>query len=308
MTYPEKSICQYCNKSFKPSLNSSGKFCSTDCYHKSTRTEFIVFTCQYCEKVFTKTDKHIYKFCSVHCARKGRKIRKDANLPKKLICKYCDKPFERIVRPSKKTIATFEFCSPICRNKSREKKNIPCPICGEMFKPVNRKYCTQECGWEAQIGKPSSKRTLKHIRDFIRKTYPIQGPEPAMKKFNLTHSSVKNIAYKEKAVLTNEAKYERQYKKSKERMTGPTNPMWKGGIAYLKFGENWEKQRIKVLNRDNYICQVCFEFGNVVHHIIPRRKFKIVEHSNKLSNLITLCDKHHVPVEVGKTPCPLPSG
>ncbi len=71
--------------------------------------------------------------------------------------------------------------------------------------------------------------------------------------------------------------------------------------------ENQENRK-KALKRDKNKCQVCFKKGKVVHHIKPRRLFNedTINDANKLFNLITLCDKHHVPVEIGKIPCPKP--
>ena len=64
----------------------------------------------------------------------------------------------------------------------------------------------------------------------------------------------------------------------------------------LSYGVDWERQRQRALERDEYICQ--FDGCNVtdklhVHHIKP---FRISE-DNSLENLITLCPKHHKIVE-----------
>ena len=49
--------------------------------------------------------------------------------------------------------------------------------------------------------------------------------------------------------------------------------------------------RFRVLDRDNYQCQVCDKTPSAqVHHIIPRSKGG----RDELSNLITLCDKCHM--------------
>ena len=54
-------------------------------------------------------------------------------------------------------------------------------------------------------------------------------------------------------------------------------------------GTDWEEQRKKALDRDNHRCRKCKKFTNKVHHI---RKWHQI-HDNSLSNLISLCDRHH---------------
>lgn len=89
---------------------------------------------------------------------------------------------------------------------------------------------------------------------------------------------------------------------------GPEHPNWKENSTDY-FGPNWPEQRLKARVRDQARCQVCgktdsnhlSEYGkrNHVHHIKPRSKFLDADglldykEANKLSNLITLCAKHH---------------
>ncbi len=174
---------------------------------------------------------------------------------------------------------------------------------------IRKKHCSKPCADKALIGHPSSKRTPKEIRQAVAELYPIHGPEPLMKMFGLSRKAVQMIAIKQGVKLNPDIYYQRVHKAAKEYMTGTNNPNWQGGFTFKKWGDNWPKQRQKALNRDGHKCQVCFEFGNVVHHIKPRRLFvDDIEKANELSNLITLCDKHHVPVEIGKIPCPKPMG
>ena len=74
-------------------------------------------------------------------------------------------------------------------------------------------------------------------------------------------------------------------------LVGERNPSWRGGP--LCYGPDWREQRRKALRRDGYSCVFCGtsekENGCDVHHIIPYR----FSHSNKLSNLVTLCVKCH---------------
>lgn len=67
------------------------------------------------------------------------------------ICEYCGKPFKKRMPP------TQEFCGPTCRNKARILREIPCPICGTMFRPrivsyntngnpIRKQTCSGKCG------------------------------------------------------------------------------------------------------------------------------------------------------------------
>jgi len=80
---------------------------------------------------------------------------------------------------------------------------------------------------------------------------------------------------------------------------------------WREYGDNWEEQRQKALERDNYTCQTpdCewtqeahreeFTRGLHVHHIRPLSAFGDVENevnferANRLDNLITVCVEHH---------------
>jgi hypothetical protein len=93
--------------------------------------------------------------------------------------------------------------------------------------------------------------------------------------------------------LTKESK-----RKMSEAKKGEKCHLWRGGVSQgynLHFTERkWKKQAARVLRRDNYQCQLCGSNKKLnAHHIIPWR----VEHNDKMSNLITLCDSCHGRVE-----------
>ena len=149
---------------------------------------------------------------------------------KEFTCKYCSRPFVRKLFPS--SVGHFDFCSPACRNKARILKNVPCPVCGTMFKPKimdsakgqRKRYCSQECAWKAQIGQPSTKRTPKKIREIIKTMYPKYGAEFLAKKLGLAISSIQAIAYKEGVKLNPDIYYKKVHKAAQEYMT-ENNPM-----------------------------------------------------------------------------------
>lgn len=54
-------------------------------------------------------------------------------------------------------------------------------------------------------------------------------------------------------------------------------------------GKGWEKTRLRILNRDGYICRQCGNYGDTVDHIIPKAKGG----TDDDWNLATLCRKHN---------------
>lgn len=101
-----------------------------------------------------------------------------------------------------------------------------------------------------------------------------------------------------------------------KRLLKDGGPNYRGGITKTNYiyyrGSNWDSQKRKAMKRDNHECQVCHYQGGffnslAVHHIKPYRLFGgDFESANQLSNLITLCRKHHGLIESGKMPCPKP--
>lgn len=89
-----------------------------------------------------------------------------------------------------------------------------------------------------------------------------------------------------------------------ETPSGEDSPHWKGGEGRI-YGPGWgERKRRAVRARDDYECQICglsqtehkSKYGVAldVHHIVPARLFDVEDRSsNEMSNLITLCRKHH---------------
>lgn len=62
------------------------------------------------------------------------------------------------------------------------------------------------------------------------------------------------------------------------------HPNWKGGISFEPYTVDWtETLKRSIRERDNYICQKCSQYGNVVHHINYDKK------NCNPNNLITLC-------------------
>ena len=64
-----------------------------------------------------------------------------------------------------------------------------------------------------------------------------------------------------------------------------------------QYGPNWEQQKARARERDEFTCQICGtpEDGRAhdVHHKIPFRSFASYKQANRLENLITLCPNDH---------------
>jgi 5-methylcytosine-specific restriction endonuclease McrA len=89
-----------------------------------------------------------------------------------------------------------------------------------------------------------------------------------------------------------------------KRMRGSDNPCWDGGEYEKYYGANWDEQRERALERDNYSCECCGvgkqEATLSVHHIHKIRYFKNQydaptwwQKANRLTNLVTLCFSCH---------------
>lgn len=156
--------------------------------------------------------------------------KRGSNLPQQFVCEYCGKHFERIVCPSSK--GQFRFCSPTCRNKARSRPLVPCPICGTLFKDyvndisgARKQYCSQECAWEAQKGRPSPKRTPQYILDAIKERYPTEGADKLAEEFDRTRCAIRVQAHKLGVKLNPDVYYARVHKAAQKYMT-ESNPMF----------------------------------------------------------------------------------
>jgi len=67
-------------------------------------------------------------------------------------------------------------------------------------------------------------------------------------------------------------------------LAGEKNPNWQGGISFEPYSVDWtETLKRSIRERDHYICQLCSNYGNTVHHIDYDKK------NCNPTNLITLC-------------------
>lgn len=113
-----------------------------------------------------------------------------------------------------------------------------------------------------------------------------------IRKSNETKERMKNAkkgkeGYWKGRKLSEETKQkirEAQYKLIKE---GKHN-LWKGGISFKPYSIDWtETLKRAIRERDHYLCQLCSQYGNEVHHIDYDKK------NCSPDNLITLCHNCH---------------
>ena len=76
--------------------------------------------------------------------------------------------------------------------------------------------------------------------------------------------------------------------KIRKSLSGDKNPSWLGGKSFEPYSLDW-KETLKraIRERDNYICQLCSQYGFFTHHIDYNKK------NCNTDNLITLCNSCH---------------
>lgn len=69
---------------------------------------------------------------------------------------------------------------------------------------------------------------------------------------------------------------------------------WQGGKSFEPYSVDWtETLRRSIRERDNYICQLCSQYGNNVHHI------DFDKNNCSPDNLVTLCRSCHCKQKIG---------
>lgn len=223
--------------------------------------------CKICRKEFWvfKSRFNKRKYCSRECSILGMIGR--CNKPKngKIIkCKECNKNFYI----PKYRINKQKFCSAICRKKFEinQGEYINCKKCGKKFWVQKRrkntaKFCSYECMEE---------RIYRKCLNCNKKFY--------------IHKS---------RIDTNRGKFCSKKCYTKYNIK-ENHPCWRGGISFEPYGLEFNlKLKLKIRQRDNFICQECKKSEKKlkqklsIHHIDYNKK------NNNLNNLISLCKKCH---------------
>ena len=106
--------------------------------------------------------------------------------------------------------------------------------------------------------------------------------EETKRKMSLAHKGKKKPwAGKYKRSIENKRIQSEAHKREK-------SSFWRGGISFEPYSVDWTKTLKRAIReRDNYICQLCNQYGNVVHHIDYDKRNCFP------NNLITLCFNCH---------------
>ena len=83
-------------------------------------------------------------------------------------------------------------------------------------------------------------------------------------------------------------------KRTHLKMVGKNNPRWNGGIATYKNSYQLKLNRLEKLKQTNYKCEVCNKHTNEIHHEDGSKD------NHNISNLMTLCHKHHMEKHLGR--------
>ncbi len=249
-------------------------------------------TCPTCSKTFWYYKSWPRIYCSKSCSAKVnvRNLGEHLNgSHTTLTCDQCGKAFTRNAFEVAKT--QNHFCSRECYaaslrdtskpvTKATPSKNprveVVCQRCGKTFtaphawvKRGESKFCSRECRQNRQTKQCA----------YCGKSYQVIMCESEASRF---------------------CSKKCQFRWMGENQRGTNNPAWRGG-AIDYYGDSWDEQRKRALERDNYTCQRCgktrYELGKNpdVHHIIPFRDFGVARHleANHLNNLISLCPPCH---------------
>ena len=191
-----------------------------------------------------------------------------------LNCKTCNEPFK--VHWYRRNIAKYcnKDCNPFMTPKIMKK--YECCFCNNIFKREPKSvrsdvhFCSYRCKGDYQKTNNWKKKTgiYKKCLD-CKKEYYVNSSRKNIAKYCSYKCSYKNTLFKIGQKAWN---YIHGLKNRRRR-----------------YGIDWGLHRLKVLVRDTYTCQFCYEEGNHVDHIIPFRMSK----DNSLFNLQTLCISCH---------------
>jgi hypothetical protein len=140
-------------------------------------------------------------------------------------------------------------------------------------------------------GKHHSKETIKKISETKKGSHPSHETKEKMSK---AHKGEKNNFFGKHHTFKARKKMSKAHKGKKlseetrkklsESHRGEKGSGWKGGISFEPYSIDWTKTlKRSIRERDHYICQVCWNYGNAVHHIDYNKK------NCNPENLITLC-------------------
>jgi 5-methylcytosine-specific restriction endonuclease McrA len=272
------------------------------------------FTCEQCGAQFTRppsyTTRHNPRYCSGTCRQRA------ADAPPMNLCLTCHRPF----RTEPRNRGTRKYCSRACSARSQVKRvERLCQTCGAVFlvRPcmVNSsygsghtaEYCSHTCmvrGLHAKRrGQPFSEEHRAAIsraragRVFPNLWLPPETFTCLQCKQTITLHGTKKASEHRTGRRVHQV-CSRRCLYAYRREHPEANPDYWGG-PFPTYGPNWQEQRQRALQRDQYTCRRC---GGVpaqpnqlqVHHLRPRRDCgDNWELADAIGNLITLCTSCH---------------
>jgi len=138
--------------------------------------------------------------------------------------------------------------------------------------------------WRDNIGKGNKGKLIG--RKVSQKTREKMSESGKKKVFTKEHK--RNLSKAMKGKAKSQEHKDKQSKAMKGKYVGEKASQWRGGISFEPYSIDWtETLKRAVRERDNYICQICSQYGNIVHHIDYDKK------NSGIDNLITLCRSCH---------------
>ena len=80
----------------------------------------------------------------------------------------------------------------------------------------------------------------------------------------------------------------------RKRMIGKNNPRWNNGSSEYPKHCKLKKNRIELLEINNYKCELCYKPAEIAHHLDNRKD------NHNLNNLMPLCKKCHYKLHSGR--------
>ncbi len=183
--------------------------------------------------------------------------------------------------PSRAKRSKKHFCSDEHRRRWRERKRVACAQCGEMIrrqpnqiKRSRNLFCDKACqtAWDTQnlVGEKSRRWKGGEVRLEC---------EQCGKPFLRAPSHLRQRAF---------CGRECYFQWRREWAHGKNAGNWQGGLSFDPYGPDFtEAFRELIRARDGYLCQICGEPDNHVHHIDYDK-----QHNDPV-NLVTLCNSCH---------------
>ena len=151
-----------------------------------------------------------FRFCSHSCANTNSAPKRTVGKMAERICIVCGKKMqflESVIRVRERSGRKIKYCSRACSNEgARTGKEIPCPVCGEMFYTTRRKYCSTKCMGVAKTNNYKGKKSGSWYENGYKVLY-IDGRESIKEHIYIMEKSLgRKLDHKEVVHHKNEIK------------------------------------------------------------------------------------------------------